>query len=93
MLPRANGRRRIFAALLSIGVSGLFLYLAVRKTDLLDIRKALSGVNLRWLLPIVVIALVDFWLRAVRWSWMSPSNARPAVLADIQRVHDRYDDE
>ena len=76
---KPNRWRRYVAALLSVGISGLFLYLAVRKADVLDVREALGTMNLRWLLPIVVIALVDFWLRAVRWSWMFPPDSRPTV--------------
>ncbi len=76
---RLNRWRRYVGVLLSIGISGLFLYLAVRKADVLEVHEALATVNLRWLLPIVAIALVDFWLRAVRWSWMFPPDSRPTV--------------
>ena len=58
--PR-NGRwRRYLGALLCIGVSGLFLYLAMRKADFLEVRNALGAMNLRWLLPMIAVGLVDF---------------------------------
>src|SRR5215813_3717487 len=79
MRARPNRRRRCFGALLSIGVSGVFLYLAARKADLFEVRRSLAGMDLRWLAPIIMIALVDFWLRAVRWTWMFPTKGRPAV--------------
>ena len=71
--------RRYLGALLCIGVSGLFLYLAVRNADFLEVRRALAAMDLRWLVPIIMIALVDFWLRAVRWTWMFPPDSRPTV--------------
>lgn len=71
--------RRYAGVLLCIVLSGLFLYLAVRKTNLLEVRKAWSTMHLYWLLPMVAISLIDFWLRAVRWSWMFPPNGRPTV--------------
>ena len=77
--PR-NGRwRRYLGALLCIGVSGLFLYLAMRKADFLEVRNALGAMNLRWLLPMIAVGLVDFWLRAVRWARMFPRDSRPTV--------------
>src|SRR2546427_2608001 len=71
--------RRYLGALLCIVVSGVFLSLAVRKVEFLDVRKALAAMNLRWLLPMVMIALIAFWLRAVRWAWIFPPGARPTV--------------
>ena len=79
MPAKPNRWRRYLGALFCIGVSGVFLYLAVRKTDFLEVRKALGAMHLPWLLPMIVVALVDFWLRAVRWSWMFPSKPRPTV--------------
>jgi glycosyltransferase 2 family protein len=79
MEPRSGRWRRYLGVLLCIGVSGLFLYLAVRKADLLEVGKALRSINLRWLLPMIIIGLVDFWLRAVRWTLMFPIDSRPTV--------------
>jgi uncharacterized membrane protein YbhN (UPF0104 family) len=76
---KPNRWRPYLVALLCIGVSGFFLYLAVRKADMLEVHKALGAMHLLWLLPMIVVAFMDFWLRAVRWSWMFPSNGRPTV--------------
>jgi len=75
--PRRS--RPYLGVLLCIAVSGLFLYLAVRKADFLEVRRALAAIDLRWLVPIVIISLIDFWLRAVRWTWMFPADSRPTV--------------
>ena len=79
MQSRANRWRRYLGALPCIGVSGLFLYLVVRRVDPVEVRKALAGANLRWLAPMVMVSLVDFWLRTVRWTWMFPPEARPTT--------------
>ena len=92
MPAKPNRWRRYLGALFCIGVSGLFLYLAVRKADLLEVRKAFGAMQLHWLLPMIAIALIDFWLRAVRWSWMFPSNGTADGTANIQRIYDRHDD-
>jgi uncharacterized protein (TIRG00374 family) len=77
--PQGTRWRRYFAALLSIGLSGLLLYLAVRRVDLLEVRKALAGVNLYWLVPITLMSLVSLYLRALRWAWIFPADTRPKV--------------
>ena len=79
MQAKPNRWRRYLGALLCIGVSALFLYLAVRNADFLEVRRALAAMDLRWLAPIVIIALIDFWLRALRWTWMFPPDSRPTV--------------
>ena len=79
MQPMPNRGRRYLGALICIGVSGLFLYLAVRNADFLEVRRALAAMDLRWLVPIVMIALIDFWLRAVRWTRMFPADSRPTL--------------
>jgi uncharacterized protein (TIRG00374 family) len=79
MQPRLTRWRRYLGALLCIGLSGLFLYLAMRKVDPIEVRKALAAMNLRWLLPMVMVSLIGFWLRAVRWAWIFPPNSRPTV--------------
>jgi uncharacterized protein (TIRG00374 family) len=79
MLASPNRWRRYLGTLLCVGVSGVFLYLAVRKTNFFEVHRALAVIDLRWLVPIIVISLGDFWLRAVRWTWMFPPEFRPRV--------------
>jgi uncharacterized protein (TIRG00374 family) len=76
---RPSRWRRWFGALLSISLSGLFLYLAVRKVDLAEVRLSLASIGLLWLAPMILISLVACWLRAVRWAWVFPLSTRPKV--------------
>ena len=74
-------RRRISRAispLLGIGLSGVFLYLAVRKVDFVVVRSTLRNAELAWLIPMLGAILLDFWLRAVRWALLFPPFARPS---------------
>jgi len=79
MQPRPGRLRRWLGTLLSIGLSGLFLYFAMRKVDLAEVRQALASANLFWLAPMLLISLINFWLRAVRWAWVFPPSTRPKV--------------
>src|SRR6476661_6405768 len=65
---RLRRRARRFTALLGILSSSVFLYLAVYKVDLREVRLTLASVNLVWLIPMIAISLIGFWLRAVRWA-------------------------
>jgi uncharacterized protein (TIRG00374 family) len=63
--------------MIGIGLSGIFLYLALRKVDLLAVRAALANAKLVWVIPMIAISLINFWLRAIRWASMFPAFARP----------------
>src|SRR5262245_44062978 len=71
--------RRWLGILLGIGLSGLFFCLAARKVDLAETSLALANAHLYWLAPMLLISLVDFWLRAVRWAWMFPLFTQPKI--------------
>lgn len=79
---KPNRWRRYLVALLCIEVSGFFLYLAVPKADMLGVHKALGGGH-----AFALVAFMDFWLRAVRWSWMFPSKGRPTVRLSGRTIH------
>ncbi len=73
-------RRRLgrgITPIVGIGLSGIFLYLAVRKVDFVVVRSTFRNANLVWLIPMIGVALLDFWLRAVRWASLFPPFARP----------------
>ena len=57
MLASSNRWRRYLGALLCVAVSGVFLYLAARKADFFEVHRALAAIDLRWLVPIIVISL------------------------------------
>lgn len=64
MLSRSKRWLHWLSALVGIGLSGLFPYLAGHKADVAEIRLILARADLGWLAPMVLVSLVDFWLRA-----------------------------
>ncbi len=53
--------------LAGISVSVLFVYLAIRWADLQEFLRALGTVDLRWLLAAVLVYLLGFPIRSLRW--------------------------
>ena len=39
----------------------------------------LLKIQLSWLVPLMLITLVNLWLRSLRWSWMFPETSRPSL--------------
>ena len=50
-----------------ISVSVVFVYLAMRRADLQEFLSALGTVDLRWLLAAVLVYLLGFPIRSLRW--------------------------
>lgn len=55
---------------LGIGISVLFLWLALRGLQFGDLWGALQGANYWWLLPGIGIYFVGVWVRAWRWHYL-----------------------
>ena len=53
--------------LLSIAISALALYLAFRNVPLKDLVTYLGSINTLWIIPTVLVVLLGFALRALRW--------------------------
>jgi uncharacterized protein (TIRG00374 family) len=56
--------------IIGILISLVFLYLAFRKVDYLELWAALKGANYFWILPNVVLVILSMWMRAYRWKFM-----------------------
>lgn len=50
-----------------VSVSLLFIYLAIRQTDLREFLRAFGSVDLRWLLAAMLVYLSGFPIRSLRW--------------------------
>ncbi len=74
---------RWLSVLVGIGAGGVFLFLAVRRVNLDEVRLALAGADLRWLIPIILVLLMSFWIRALRWSAMFPPGQRPPTIRTL----------
>lgn len=59
---------RSWRALLGIGISAIFLYIAFRGQNFGDIVEAFFETNLWWLPIALTLYFIGVWVRAVRWS-------------------------
>lgn len=55
---------------LGVGISGLFLWLALRGLRLQDIGRALEGARYGWLAPGVAVYFLGVWSRTWRWQYL-----------------------
>lgn len=77
-----RGKRRWIFALIGVGVSVLFLWLALRDTEFAEIGRVLSSANGRWALPFLLFLFLFYWLKSWRWTdLLSPS--KPLRTAEL----------
>jgi len=77
MMATNRFRKRLFSILLGIGISTLFLWIAVKDVDIASLKSALSGAILWYAAPLLLSLLLFYWLKAVRWA---------ALLKPIQQL-------
>jgi glycosyltransferase 2 family protein len=77
-LPRSGAARRALVWL-SVGVTVLFAYLAVRNARLADVWKAWHASNYWWLLPTLALLVLSVALRAFRWRLLFAPERRPGL--------------
>jgi len=66
-LPSSNRPSKQWQMLLGLGISFVFLWIALRNMDLGDVWQNLLQANYAWLLPTVLAYFVTVGLRAWRW--------------------------
>jgi hypothetical protein len=74
-------RRLILGSLLSV----LFLYLAFRKSDLGELWEILGTTRVALLVPAVVLTLLSFWLRSIRWRHLL-AHVKPVPVGRLFRA-------
>ncbi|RLC07525.1 MAG: UPF0104 family protein, partial [Deltaproteobacteria bacterium] len=57
-------------ALIGIIFSGFFLAFAIRNVSLGQLGNAMSHANYFFLIPAVLLTLLVYWFRAIRWRYM-----------------------
>ncbi|NIM03093.1 flippase-like domain-containing protein [bacterium] len=63
-------KRSKWMVVIGILISILFLYLAFRKFDVAEGKRALKMANYYWLLPAVISYMFGFWMRGIRWRYL-----------------------
>lgn len=65
-----NANRLRIQLFLGLALSAFLLWLSLRSLDPREIAGALGRANWLWFVPICMLTLVSFWVRAVRWGWI-----------------------
>lgn len=60
-------KRKLLRFWFGVGISGLFLYLALNQVDIAHVWHIILGINVWYLLASIVIVLVTVFIRALRW--------------------------
>ncbi|MCD4814206.1 flippase-like domain-containing protein [bacterium] len=55
---------------IGIFMTGLFLYLVFRQVDVFGLKTALVHADYRWLVPALIVYLLGYVLRAIRWQYL-----------------------
>jgi glycosyltransferase 2 family protein len=70
--------RRAAGAVVGIGVSVAFGWLAVRGLDFDEVRSAISRASPGWILLAVLVSIIGVTMRSERWRALFPRGSRPA---------------
>lgn len=80
-------RKKIMSGVLAFGITGFFLWLALRKVEFAALSSALGAARFGWLIPMVLIVYLDLLVRAVRWRvLLSRARAEPAPVWDLLKL-------
>lgn len=80
-------RRKMLSAVVAFGITGFFLWLALRKVEFAALGEALKSARLAWLIPITAIVYIDLLVRAVRWRvLLSRARALPAPVWELYKL-------
>ena len=69
----------IISLIIGIALSAVALYFAFRNVPLNDLLHYLKSINYLWTFPAVVLALVSFFIRAMRWQFILASNHKIGI--------------
>lgn len=80
-------RKKIASGIVAFGITGFFLWLALRKVEFAALGSALASARLGWLVPMFAIVYLDLLVRAVRWRvLLSRTRERPAPVWDLFKL-------
>lgn len=80
-------RRKIASGVVAFAITGLFLWLALRKVEFAALGAALRSARLVWLIPITAIIYLDLLVRAVRWRvLLSRTRVLPAPVWELFKL-------
>lgn len=72
-------KKVIISFVVGLVVSAAALYFAFRNVPISDLISYLASINYLWVLPALVMVMISFWLRAVRWQIILESSCKISV--------------
>ena len=72
--------RRAVGAVLGIAVSVVFGWLAIRGLNFHEVRGAIGGASLAWILAAAGVSVLGVTMRSERWRALFPRESRPAAV-------------
>lgn len=86
MQPRASAKhfssmknQFILSAAAGIALSAAALYFAFRNVPFEDLLKYLASINYLWMIPAVLLVLISFFIRALRWQFIMASSHKIGI--------------
>jgi hypothetical protein len=70
----------------SVAISCVFLYLAVRNVSFSEVKSALSEAEYIWLIPGMIIVVFSFFLRAIRWRYLLEGTKRVSLMSSFSVI-------
>ncbi len=61
-----------------LGITFLFLWLALKDVAWAEMRDAFARADYRWVAPAALLVAADYWFRALRWRHLIPERTIPA---------------
>jgi uncharacterized protein (TIRG00374 family) len=72
-------KKVIISFVVGLVVSAAALYFAFRNVPISDLISYLASINYFWVLPALVMVMISFWLRAVRWQIILQSSRKISI--------------
>ena len=72
-------KKIIISFAVGLVVSAAALYFAFRNVPIRDLISYLASINYFWVLPALVVVMISFWLRAVRWQIILESSRKISI--------------
>lgn len=72
-------KKMMFSFIVGLVLSAAALYFAFRNVPINELLEYLTSINYLWVLPALIVLMISFWLRAVRWRLILESSRKISV--------------
>ncbi len=72
-------KKMMFSFIVGLVLSAAALYFAFRNVPINELLEYLTSINYLWVFPALIVLMISFWLRAVRWRLILESSRKISV--------------